>query len=195
MKVFIASENVRHGILLSNVLNNFGVSTFQNDSGYQSIDAMISDISSLAESYDILFAITRKPIELGISANKNENIRAAVCKSADDIIEARKSGVNLIVLDSSMVTKDSMANIASEWLSNEGIKSSVMKTISSFIAKEGKESKQVQVPSQVSKQKKRTNDAEDEGKEEKERDYENKEENPRNGSGLVGRIKSALGFE
>lgn len=193
MKVFIASENVRHGIIMSNALSASGASSVQNDTNYADAGSMLDDISSNIQLFDICFAISRKPIDMVISANRIPSLRAVFCKNASDIVDARKAGANVIIIDSSSVSRESIDSMIKDWLSNDGLQvSSIAKTISSIVGmKDRVSSAALGTGTQAVKQKQRKK--QDQEYLNTDDDFEDTSRKPR--SGIMGKLKDAFGFD
>ncbi|MCL4373844.1 MAG: RpiB/LacA/LacB family sugar-phosphate isomerase [Candidatus Marsarchaeota archaeon] len=198
MKAFIASENVRHGILLSNTLNASGINTAQSDSGYSDADAMISDLSNNVQSFDVCFAISRKPIDLSIDANKAQGIRAAYCKDFNDIINARKAGANVMVLDASNASREKFQSMVEGWLAGEGFQvKGIAKTFYGFI---GQKSQDATSSAEAPRQEKKKSTTKAVFRESRDRNEEENDEDDDKGSapkgkGIISKIKYSLGLE
>ncbi|MGC8669883.1 MAG: RpiB/LacA/LacB family sugar-phosphate isomerase [Candidatus Micrarchaeia archaeon] len=195
MKVFIASENVRHGILLSNVLNAFGVNTLQSDSAYSDTEALIRDLLKNAQSSDVCFAISSKPIDLSIDANKAQGIRAAYCKDSSDIASARKAGANVIVLDAANASKENMQAIISGWLSGEVQGKGIAKSLYKPISQKDQEGLPSNAEVQKAEKKKVTINIPSNGASAKDKKNENEEDDMPRGKGIIRKIKYSLGIE
>ncbi|MGC8652029.1 MAG: RpiB/LacA/LacB family sugar-phosphate isomerase [Candidatus Micrarchaeia archaeon] len=205
MKAFIASENVRYGILLSNVLNSSGINTSQNESGYASPEAMINDLSNGIRSFDICFAISRRPIDLSMDANKVYDIRAAYCKDSSDIVNARRAGANVIVLDATNISSEGISSMVEDWLSGEGFQvRSIAKAITGLISPRGpgevgagSASMQSAQPQKQAKRKSAQKDFRREayGDGKRADDEEDNDRSGPKGKGIMSRIKYALGLE
>ncbi|MEM0149961.1 MAG: hypothetical protein QXW10_03640 [Candidatus Micrarchaeaceae archaeon] len=193
MKVYIASENSKQGIILSNALNASSINTAQNDAAYANMDSMLNDISGNVQSFDMCFAISRKPIDFVMSANKMASLRAVFCRNARDIIEARKAGANVVILDSDSISRDSIYSLIGDWMANEGFQlQSVAKAISGLISVKSRPAAPVSAPSIAQQQRQKQRKKAEEDHSESEAD-DGREGKPK--SGIIGKLKDAFGFE
>ncbi|MGC9190953.1 MAG: hypothetical protein ACP5FR_03525 [Candidatus Micrarchaeia archaeon] len=192
MKALVISDDIRYGIMLSNVLNESGINTKQSDRTFNDIASVSDIIENSMGDCDIVFIASKKPIETGITLNKGSSVKGAVCKSRSDAKEAIAAGANAIIIGTGNIDSKALGEIAEEVAASESILKQSYKALLSSIKSSAEQQKAKQVhlqdaPQKEKKQKQKSRD-----------DYDKSEEDAKgnDGSGgIIGSIKSALGFQ
>ncbi len=80
-----------------------------------------------AGSYDLVVVVAKDPIGAGMILNKQDEIEAAVCGSADDARLAKDNGANVIIIRD--VRSDALGDILGEAAGSQGVSQKIRASI------------------------------------------------------------------
>lgn len=98
MKLCIIGEDKDECIEMSNEMNDIGHSAI-----IIQYSGNFSQLASRINSVDVGIMLSNAPMKDAISANKNQNIRAAACNNMEELEQAADSDANLIVINPSVI--------------------------------------------------------------------------------------------
>ncbi len=120
MRVYIISDNIDYGIAASNMLSGGGSSVIISELRSNDVKDLLTDLKGSAGSYDMTVMICTNARDNAISANKLPGVRAVVCKDYEDASEAvANTRANVVVVDSTKLTKKALSDIASGLLEQQ----------------------------------------------------------------------------
>lgn len=187
MKVYVLSNVPGKG---DSIVNDFGASNVnvvskENESTVEEMSAAVAKAIEEGKA-DYVIVIASDPIKASILMNKESNVYAALCSSADDIELAKVNNANTIVVNSSM----SADNFVNALLSGR-------QKLSFFMPKKKQEERQAEqpAPKEAQKEQKQVKSKQQQMAESKKAD-EPEQQVPKRGkkSGLFGALKDSLGI-
>ncbi|MHB1830492.1 MAG: RpiB/LacA/LacB family sugar-phosphate isomerase [Candidatus Micrarchaeaceae archaeon] len=90
-------EAVSDELINSLDMNNVTIVSKEVSADVKSIAKQASSLSSQGR-YDLIISIVDNPIGANVALNKYEGLTASVCSDAEDAMDARESGVNVLIV-------------------------------------------------------------------------------------------------
>jgi ribose 5-phosphate isomerase RpiB len=192
MKVYLISDASSGGEEMLNVFDQANVNVVSKEvrANIERVSQNFQNVAVQGNS-DIMVLVTNDSIEASIELNKKEEIRAAVCNSAEDVERAREKDVNLIIVPNEAQKKDEIA----EAIIRTGKGAVRMLSIAKVRDKRRQES-----VNREEEEEERRSRAKPESKPEPEErveettDEEEEESRIGNRKGIIGKIKDSLGI-
>ena len=113
MKIYVISDKPEDSVVASNYINKNGHTAILSEIVTEDSRELLADLkSNTGGSFDVIIMICENAKDIAISANKIGGAMAVVCKDQDDALEAMSSTrANVIIIDSSRMTKSSLTSI------------------------------------------------------------------------------------
>lgn len=105
MRVYVIAANAALGIKASNLINASGSNCIISQLYTNDYRQQLADLGSNIGSYDIAVVTTPQPVLFVIEANKRSGVRAAACRTSQDVREALEAGANTIAFNSSLLDR------------------------------------------------------------------------------------------
>lgn len=200
MKVYVLGDEHSHALRLTNFINSVGNTAIMSERVSSDYNELVED-ALRSKDFDLMVAISKRPVETCIEANRDDRLRAAVCKDRKEASMARKAHANMAILDGNNLDDQDAENIVEALLKSPGQ--------SGLSAEEEEHSKSQRriggigsslfSPSEQhaahnKKKEEPAKESREEKKEEREEEHEDEIPKPR-GKGLINSIKDMFGIE
>jgi hypothetical protein len=105
MRVYVIAVEADLGIKASNLINASGSNCIISQLQTDDYRRQLADLGANLQGFDMAVVTAAQPALFVIEANRQNNLRAAACRSASDVREALAAGANVIVFNPSILDR------------------------------------------------------------------------------------------